>query len=451
MKNSSYLSVVFLLSCAVTGFAQVKDVKQLIDAIVKGKPGDTIEISAGIFELSGPLALKEKMQIRGAGIGKTIIKAADSWKPGLKDLPQKDNSNAYLFSFEKASGVKISHMTLTGPNLHGAIYCKGSTGVEFHHLRIESFRWSGIRTFSMKEFKIHDCEFHNAGGRIKWSGGAMYMHWTRNSEFWNNRITRSGKHPEFYGFKGRQAIDCRIHHNTIEVNFSIEYPFENDENVEIDHNVLHGTVSLPKHAGGKPIKENKHSFHFHHNWSRSSYALEWPRNGTEVDHNLFEFSTQDDVGNLISNFSKAPVPGPTRFHNNLVLNPGRGIIWSNSPHNHLYFYNNHIKANTLTRKDGLFGINAKSDFKTIEIRDNIIECTEKNPRPLLRNEASLKALIENNKLVNVSDTDTYKNAESGKPRGLLKPLKFKCGVNGEYLVDGWKVTPPAKGVQGNEK
>ena len=47
-------------------------------------------------------------------------------------------------------------------------------------------------------------------------------------------------------FKIRQGQRSHIHHNTVEVNFSIEMPFENDEDVEIDHNVLHGTVSIPK-------------------------------------------------------------------------------------------------------------------------------------------------------------------------------------------------------------
>jgi len=55
---------------------------------------------------------------------------------------------------------------------------------------------------------------------------------------------------EFYGIKVRQGTRCRIHHNTIETNFSMEFPFENDEDNEIDHNVCHGTISIPRYAGG---------------------------------------------------------------------------------------------------------------------------------------------------------------------------------------------------------
>ena len=53
--------------------------------------------------------------------------------------------------------------------------------------------------------------------------------------------------------------------------------------------------------------------------------------------------------------------------------------------------------------------------------------------------------MENNQLVNITDTNRYKNATTGKPQGLEQPLKFVCGVNGELTVDGWKASKaPAK-------
>ena len=54
-----------------------------------------------------------------------------------------------------------------------------------------------------------------------------------------------------------------------------------------------------------------------------------------------------------------------------------------------------MSETTLTatpRTDGLFGLNRKSDFSTIQIVDNIIECRGQ-PRPLLRNDASYGATI----------------------------------------------------------
>ena len=54
-----------------------------------------------------------------------------------------------------------------------------------------------------------------------------------------------------------------------------------------------------------------------------------PRNGVEIDHNLFDFDATQDGSNLISSFGNVAATGPTSFHNNLVSNPGRGVIWLN--------------------------------------------------------------------------------------------------------------------------
>jgi nitrous oxidase accessory protein len=143
---------------------------------------------------------------------------------------------------------------------------------------------------------------------------------------------------------------------------------------------------------------------------------------------------------LISGFGEVAAQGPAKFHNNLVSNPGRGVIWLNEALNNLEVRNNHIKCRTTAtpRKDGLFGFNPKCDFRTISIKDNVIECRE-TPRPLLRCTESYGAVIENNALTNVADADKLRNPKANRVIGLEKPLKFECGANGEYTVDGWKV------------
>jgi len=154
---------------------------------------------------------------------------------------------------------------------------------------------------------------------------------------------------------------------------------------------------------------------------------------------------EKDWGNLISGFGKASAKGPASFHNNLVSNPGRGVIWINEVYNNLDIHNNHIITRTTAtpRRDGLFGLNRGCDFKTISIRDNIVKC-QGLPRPLLRCDESYGAIIRNNVLTNVSDTDRYKNPRTNARAGLEEPLRFECGVHGEYTVDGWKVRPTAR-------
>ena len=431
--------------------------EELVAAINGGEQGATVEITEGTYELSAPLRPKAGMTIKGAGIGKTILTHTPAWKPSYEMLPDSEvnmnriNTEAYLVQLEdRAADISITGLTLRAPQLHGAIFGVGNENLHLHHLRVEDTLYCGIRTFTSRGARILDCEFVDAGG--KWqrdgipgtdggiSGGAIFVTWMSDSEIAHNRIsrTRSGKERAHFGIKGRGGKNIHIHHNTIEVNFSIEFPFEGADNFEIDHNILHGVISIPKHSGGK-VPESGVTFDIHHNYFTTSYAIEFVRNGVRVHHNLFDFDPEQDGGNLISGFGKAPAFGPAEFHNNLVSNPGRGVIWINEPYDNLVVRNNHIVARTTAtpRTEGLFGLNGKSDFSTIAIVDNVVECIGQ-PRPLLRQEESYKAIIRNNRLVNVSDTDRYENRQTGAKAGLEEPLQFRCGVHGEMTVDGWE-------------
>ena len=53
--------------------AQVTNVQDLVAAVQHGKPGDTIELAAGRYELTAPLRPKTGMTLRGAGMNKTIL------------------------------------------------------------------------------------------------------------------------------------------------------------------------------------------------------------------------------------------------------------------------------------------------------------------------------------------------------------------------------------------
>ena len=458
------LPVLLLLFAASPAFAEpIETAAALAAAVRDGADGDTIAIAAGTFELDAPLDLKAKMTLKGAGLDKTILTHTKNWKPSTKSLPDPEmkldglDTDAYLIRLKRdTAGVTICDLTLHTPQLHGAIFAWFHTGLHVHHVRIRETLSSGIRTFGLQKAKIHDCEFLDAGGRwdkgkpgVKGgiTGGAIFSIWMADSEIFDNRFVRTRKGPEheFYGIKGRQGKRCHIHHNTIETNFSIEFPFEGDEDNEIDHNICHGTISIPKYAGGTVPKSGR-TFHIHHNWMKDGYSIEFVRNGVEIDHNLFDFDVKNDGGNLISSFGDVAAKGPASFHNNLVNNPGRGVIWISEIYNHMEVRNNHIIARTTPtpRKDGLFGFNPKCDFKTVAIRDNIIECVGQE-RPLIRNKESAGAAIENNTLTGISDAKLFANAKADRPVGPEKPLKFECGAGGEITVDGWETRATAKG------
>lgn len=452
--------VMLVLLTGARGFgAPVDTAGALVAAVRDGAEGAVIEIAPGTYELTGPLEPKSGMTLKGAGMDRTILTAAAAWNPPLTTLPDPEmktegmDTRAYLIRLrDRAAKVTVSDLTLRAPRLHGAIFGYGNGDLHLHHLKIDNVLWSGIRTFSMERAKIHDCEFIDAGGRWEKgspgekggiTGGAIFAIWMADSEISHNRFIRTQPGPadEFYGIKVRQAKRCRIHHNTIGTNFSMEFPFENDEDVEISHNICHGTISIPKHAGG-PVPASGRTFHIHHNWMKDSYAIEFVRNGVEISHNLFDFDPAKDHGNTISGFGRAAAAGPALFHNNLVNNPGRGVIWINEPYANLVVRNNHIIARrTATpRTEGLFGFAPTCDFKTFRFEDNIIECRDQE-RPLFRNDESGRSTVVNNRLTGISDTARYGNHRTKAVPGLEKPLNFKCGVHGEVQVDGWVAKP----------
>ena len=449
--------IICMLAISGSAFAApIKTTEALVAAAQATTEGSTIELAAGTYALSQPLDLNSGVKLKGAGIGKTIITNAETWRANPATLPdpetnlEKFDRSGYLIRCkDNAKNISISGLTITGPQMHGAIFGMSNERLNFYDLRIENFMYSGIRTYGMKQVKIHDCTFVDAGQRwengkpgIKGgiTGGGIFAIWMSDTEIWNNRflVTKTAPNEHYYGIKGREGRRCHIHHNTIEAGFSIEMPFEGDQDVEIDHNILRAAVSIPKFAGG-PIPASGRTFHIHHNCFQDSYSIEFVRNGVEIDHNLFDFDVKKDGGNLISSFGHAPATGPCLFHNNLVSNPGRGVMWMNEPYAKLTVRNNHIitRPTVENRMDGLFGFNEKSDFGTFRFENNIIECIGKD-RPLFRNDASSKSTVINNRLSGVSDLARYENDPSKAVIGLEAPLKFNCGVNDEMTVDGWK-------------
>lgn len=441
-----------MLSCSLTKTVVIKNEEELGKALDKSKSGDIIKLKPGKYVLNNQMPIKSGITIKGAGVGRTIITANDTWLPGLKGLPANErvadsvNSNAYLFKMEEIRDVTISDLTLTAPNLHGAVFANKCQNLNFNNLKFVDFCWSSIYTFDIRKFIIHDCVFENAGGKVKWLGAAIFNNRTVHGEFYNCKIySTPGRGNNFVGFKGLGNDSSRIHHNTVETGgyiwgFCLEYMHSDNSHIEIDHNKFNERISIPKGGGGGKVNKGDYSFWIHHNWLTGlSEIIEGPRGYLIVDHNLIDMSVEQDGGNLYTDHDNREVYGPLKFYNNLIKNPGRGIFWSVSKYNNYSFYNNHVVANTTItpRKEGLFDFNTNSVFDSIEIKDNFIACNGL-ARPLLRNPLSNKALIENNVLINISDSLLYANSKKDRQRGFKENLVFKCGYRSEFLVNNWK-------------
>jgi hypothetical protein len=437
----------------------VRTSAELVAAVNSGTNGATIILAPGTYELTASLRPRPGMTIRGAGAGVTIVRNAAAWAPGIAGLDADEGAqlnalrcDAYLIHLPRdGADVTITDLTLTGPTLHGGICGIAQQRFTLARVEFRTFLWSGLRAFILSNARIFDNRFIDAGGRNRItegsSGGGLFLTYVSQTEIFNNRFEITPAHPgDYYGIKGREAREVHIHHNTIGTFFSIELPFENDWLVEIDHNRLDGAVSFPKYGGGT-VSTGRFGFHVHHNYFSTSYAFEYQRNNVEIDHNLFDFRTDQDGGNLISCFDPVPAdPGGTRMHDNLISNPGRGLYWSEGVYNNFQFFNNHVRARTTMtpRTEGLFDFRparngATTQWSTIALRDNIFEL-EGTARQLMRNSESYAAVIENNALTNVSDSSRFANRTTGAPRGPIDPLRFRLGAYDEWTIDQWQLS-----------
>ncbi len=444
--------------------ANVSNVTQLVSAINDGSAGDTINIAAGTYLLTASLRPKANMTILGAGIGNTILRPAGSWTPGAAAKIDPTNwgdvnTSAYMFYLGNNNGINnvtISGLTINGlKQLHGAVCGNTINNLTVANVYFHDFTFCGIRVVGGSQLVVRDCEFINmAVSDMDPEAGAVVFAWLSNSEFYNNQFyfathgvyygtgVNAGN---FYGFKGRQLVNSRIHHNTIMVNFSIELPFDDNSDVEIDHNYLAGWISIPKYAGGT-IPTSGMSCRIHHNYDSSAVVAEYPRNAVEIDHNLLD-NPRNEAGSMLSGWTIEEAPGSTKMHNNLIKNLGR-VLADVGKYNNLQFYNNHVNApdNPGATENVLFIIDSTIDRSSFVFRDNIVDCTG-HPRALLW--AGLGAgftSIANNTLISVTDQANYNNPNTGAVRGPLEPLYFNCGAPGnQFLVDQWTITPATGG------
>jgi nitrous oxidase accessory protein len=453
---------------APTGWAatvNVNTVSELVSTVNNGSAGDTINVAAGTYSLTASLKPKANMTIKGAGIAKTILKPASSWKPGNAAVIEPINwsgvnPSAYLFYLGNNNGnhnVTISDMEIDGlKQLQGAVVGNTINNLTIYNVYFHDFTFCGVRVVGGSKLVIHDSEFINmAINGMDPESGAVVFAWLSNSEFYNNRIyfaTRgvyygSGVNAgNFYGFKGRLLKNSRIHHNTIMVNFSIELPFDDNFDVEIDHNYLDGWISIPKHAGGS-VPPSGVSCRIHHNYDTSSVVAEYPRNAVEIDHNLLD-NPRSEGGSMLSGWTSESAPGPTKMHDNLINNLGR-VLGDVGLYNNLQFYNNHVKAPANAGAgDLLWIIDGNIDKSKFVFRDNIVDCTGK-PRALLwKNLGAGFTSIKNNTLINVTDQANYANPNTGLTRGPLEQLNFTCGANDEYRVNQWTIRKTGGGSTG---
>ena len=444
-----------------------------------------IIIPEGTYDLAESIDIfTDDIAFVGDGAGRSIVRAiagrggpvdgtqggdTSVGSPGTNSYIDPDDYLFYAADFEGAgAGLTFRGLTLSGPDLHGALFSRGTDRITIEDSELNGFGWSALRIFLASDVRIAGNTFIDAGGRAFGTsgvtGGGIFATYLRDSEIVGNRFEKSGEYVaegrNYFGIKGRQFRESLIADNTIATSFAIELPFENDRNVEITRNWLGGVVSIPKFAGGVVFDEPDSAFHIHHNLFTRSYSVELTRNSTLIEDNVFLSPRGDDGGNFLASFGTNNAPGPLTVTGNLFVNPGRGVFWSDPAYDNVSFTNNEILAGeipTETRRQGLFGffpgiasgggMREGTDFSTVTIADNVVEVFG-TPRELVRNDATGTANIANNTLANISDTARYANPDTGETRGLTGPLRFYVGAGSTRLVDAASIAAFVRETEG---
>ena len=134
MKPSLFLLAASLLACPFTAFAGTLRVEpgagaqdRLQSALIEAKPGDTVEIAAGRYDLTDGLSLDvDKVTVRGAGAGVTILSFTGQKGAGEGLLVTADDVVLRGFAVEDSKGDGIKS--------------KGANRIVYYDLRVE---WTG--------------------------------------------------------------------------------------------------------------------------------------------------------------------------------------------------------------------------------------------------------------------------------------------------------------------
>jgi len=172
-------------------------------------PG-VVLLTAGTYEINGPINLKSNVVLKGAG-DDTIIFATDS-------VCNSAGEPAYIFG-SGVSNAEVSDLQFKssaseiGDGGHGdfrnCIQLSSSSDCKVHDILFTKYLYSdGVRISKSSGIQVYNCRMHSAG-----HDGIEFL---------------SGSH------------DCHAYNNDIEIMVNCGIRVDNGENIEVDHNTMSG-------------------------------------------------------------------------------------------------------------------------------------------------------------------------------------------------------------------
>lgn len=354
--------------------------------------GYTIRLSAGTFVESGRIDVPVSVNIAGAGIDKTIIKAASTFyynpsSPGYA-------LDKFLFSLNQST-QGIGNQILTGftidgdsKKLHGGIYVRHRDKVTIESVKVISTNFNGIWLWDTNDSRLLNTQIINsAWGSAAYCVGALNLGNLKNVEIDHLDINES----KGYGIKAigpsnsNNIINLKIHDSRVSVhpyglwntgtapNIAIELWQVNLVGSEIYNTYVDNTISLinsnaTPSTGIQTIRVHHNTLDLGTRANGAGYGIELTVHDAEIDHNYFLKGT-----NGIANWDHS-MKNWNIHHNTFYAlqgnNPGEVVRSQKNGLHNVRLYNNTIEF-TGTKTMNVVGLYGGSS-DNVDIKNNLV-------------------------------------------------------------------------------
>jgi gliding motility-associated-like protein len=358
---------------------------------VAANQGHTISIGDGTFVENGSFVVPTGVSIVGAGIDRTIIKAASSfyYNPAFPGF-STERMLMQLTSGGLTNGNQsLRDFTLDGDGkrLHGGIYVNNRSNVLIERVKVQYTNFTGIWLWTVSDSKLKDVVLRDCSwGSTGWAAGALNLGSITRVEIDGLDVNEStGYGVKAIGPGGHNKIfNLIIHDSRVSVNpagkwndgkapnISIELWSVHLQDCEIYNTYVDNHVSLVNSnfpsQGRKTIRVHHNVFDLVTRSGGSGYGLELTVNDAEVDHNYF-FKGRYGIVNWDN------AVGNWEIHHNVFYGihtywPGEVLRSQRSGFHNVKFYNNTIEMESAETSSVMSSYGGTSN--NVELKNNLI-------------------------------------------------------------------------------
>jgi hypothetical protein len=354
--------------------------------------GDTIQLAAGTYVENGLIEVPLGVNVFGAGINATILKASTSFYYHPADPGYA--TDKFLISLNQVNpspgNQRMKNFSIDGDSrqLHGGIYVRYRNNIVIDGVSVKNTNFSGIWLVDVQNSKITNTQLLNCSwGSTGYSSGALNLANLNNVEISNLDVNEDTG----YGIKAlgpysyNDIFNLKIHDCHVSVdpyglwnsgttsNIAIELWSVDLMNCEIYNTYVDNTISLVN-SDAIPSRGIS-TMHLHDNTldimtraHGNGYGLELTIHDAEVDHNYF----------ISGNYGIANWSNPMKnwnIHHNVFYSiqgtlPGEILRSEWSGLHNVKFYNNTIEfaVGITTNMIGLYSGNSDS----LDIKNNLV-------------------------------------------------------------------------------